>query len=296
MKRRNPSDANAGADEAARWYVRLDSGSEPEADAELAAWLAAQPKNERAMERVELAAGLGRRLAADPSSALYSEAVSVVGRGPRGASFGRKLAWGGALAATLLVAVFIVRDRSPSAIENEPVALTAARVVAFDAPSTAVAVLPSGAVVDASAVVLLPFATTGETALAAGLEHEVAAALRTVPGLYVIADGAVSGYAHTDLTPAEIGEQLGARGIVDAAIELAEGRVRGNARLREAATGATLWRTEFDRPVDELRAVRLELAESIAATMLDAELRVSPRHTDGPVAAVAAASYSKPMQ
>ena len=49
--------------------------------------------------------------------------------------------------------------------------------------------------------------------------------------------------------------------------------VRASARLRDAATGATLWRADVDRPVDELSAIRYEIAESVAATMLDSSLR-----------------------
>jgi adenylate cyclase len=152
-------------------------------------------------------------------------------------------------------------------------------------------VLPSGAVVDASAVAVLPFAA-GDARLAEGLERDVVASLRAVPGLYVIADAAVKPYAATELDPTEIGGQLGARGIVDAAVELVDGRVLVSARLRDAATGATLWRTEVDRPVDELSAIRNEIADSIAATMLDSSLREQTRadRSSAPVSA------SKPIQ
>jgi TolB-like protein len=112
-----------------------------------------------------------------------------------------------------------------------------------------------------------------------------------VPGLYVIADAAVSSYAITDLGPSEIGAQLGARGIVNAAVELVDGRVRVGARLRETATGATLWQADVDRPVDELRAVRDEIANQIAAAMLDSSLRAQLARADVSSAAVA----SKPL-
>ena len=107
-------DATGDADEAARWFVRVDSGSEPNVDAALAGWLA-EPGNERALERVELAVALGRRLAADPTSALYAEAARATERAPRRSPRLGWLVWGGALAAALLVAVFIVRDRAPEA-------------------------------------------------------------------------------------------------------------------------------------------------------------------------------------
>ena len=279
MKRSKWSDATDGAEEAAaRGFVRVDSGLEPDDDAQLVRWLANRSVNERAMERIELAVELGRRLAADPASPLHVEMLRAVQPRSRRRSLVAALAWGGALAAGLVVAVWVGRDGVP--VEPELLVMDAARRVAFDAPTTAVAVLPSGVVVDASAVAVLPFVGAGEGSLAAGLEHDIATALRSVPGLYVIAGAAVRPYAGTELGVAELGGQLGARGLVDASVELVDGRVRISARLRESATGATLWQTQADRPVDELRAVRAEIADHVAAAMFDSTLRARAAHAN----------------
>jgi TolB-like protein len=287
MTRRDSSGADAGY-EASRRYVSVDAG---ERGAELTEWLGERPEHERALERVELAVVLGRRLAADPTSALHAEAEAAR-IAPRRRTTTRSLVWGGALAAAVvLVAVLVVPDSVPPAGTPELAPLSAAQRAAVDAPTNAAAVLPTGVVVDAGTVAVLPFAA-GDAALAEGLQRDVVEALRTVPGLYVIADAAVSGYASTDLSPSEIGAQLGARGIVDAGIELIDGRVRVNARLRDAATGVTLWWTDVERPVDELRAIRYEIAENVAATMFDPELReraARPGRSSGP-------AYSKPLQ
>src|SRR5512134_702260 len=109
MKANDSTLGRRGAGEAADWFVRVDSADEPSSAAALSAWLVAQPANERALERVELAVELGRRLAADPRSALYAEAVRAARSTPRRRWF-RPLAWGGALAAGLLVAVLVVID------------------------------------------------------------------------------------------------------------------------------------------------------------------------------------------
>lgn len=273
MKRRHASDGDS-AGEAADRFVRVDAG-EPGAADELSRWLAARPEHEQALERVELAIVLGKRLAADPSSGLggaAAHAARTARRRPR--AWGRALAWSGALAAaSLLVAIFMIRNGGRPADAPETRTIETARVVTFDAPTSAVAVLPSGVVVDASAVAVLPFAAAGSGAPAEQLERDVAAVLQTVPGLYVIAGDAVQPYAGTELAAAEIGRQLGARGIVDAAVQLVDGRVLVSARLRDSATGATLWRAEVDKPVDDLDGIRYEIAESIAATMLDSDLR-----------------------
>jgi TolB-like protein len=276
-------DAGSAGEQAARWFVRVDAG-ESGADRELTSWLE-RPENERALERVELAVALGQRLSTEPGSALHVQAAEAARRVPRGGEPARALAWGGALAAAAVAAVLLVRGPSPAVHVPAPVALRAAQRAAVDPPTSAVAVLPTGAVVDASTVAVLPFAAAREAALAEGLRRDVVEALLTVPGLYVIGDAAVTSYAATDLSPSEIGAQLGARGIVDAGIELVDGRVRVNARLQDAATGATLWRADLDRPVDELRAVRIEIAEHVAGAMLDPSLR-APARTDASALAV----------
>ena len=270
MSRKDSTGNEAGGGLAAHRFVSADAG-EQGADVALASWLDERPEHERALERVELASALARQLAADPSSALYAEAALAARRVSQRRPWSRALAWGGAFAAAALVVVSLLPESPPRPAVLAP--LRAADRVTVDAPRDSVAMLPTGVVVDASAVAVLPFAMAGDASLARGLERDVAAALRTVPGLYIIADAAVQPYATTELAAAEIGSQLGVRGLVDGTVELFDGRVRVSARLREAATGATLWQTYFDRPVDELGAIRYEIAESVAATMLDSGLR-----------------------
>src|SRR5215207_9760930 len=93
------SETNDGAEAAARRFVRADSGGDAFADAALAGWLAAHPDNERALQRVELAVELGRRLAADPASALHAEAARAARRASRHWRPAPLVAWGGAIAA-----------------------------------------------------------------------------------------------------------------------------------------------------------------------------------------------------
>jgi TolB-like protein len=272
MSRTDSTDAVGTAAEAARLFVRADAG-EQGAAADLASWLGERPEHERALERIDLAMALGKQLAGNPASALHFEAVRAAGAAPRRPALRHGLAWGGALAAAALAAALLVPGAAPPPAGSAPATLRAAELIAVDAPSDATAVLPTGVVVDASAVAVLPFAGAGDGTLAGGLQRDVVAALRGVPGLYVIAGDAVQPYAATELAAADIGGQLGARGIVEAFVELADGRVRVSARLRDAATGATLWRTEVARPVDELHFIRHEIAESVAATMFDPDLR-----------------------
>ncbi len=291
MKENAATHSDLAGDEAAGWFVRVDAGADAADEAALARWLAERPQNERALERVELAAVLARRLAADPSSALYGEALFATRPTRRRRVLVRSLGWG-ALAGGLLAAFLLLSDALPPN-DRASGTLASARRVSVAAPVNPVAVLPTGAVVDASTVAVLPFASSGDAELAAGLERDVAAALREVPGLYVIAGRAVQPYAATELSAADIGGMLGARGLVEADIELSNGRIRVDARLRETATNATLWQVQLDRPVDELRAVREQMADAIASAMFDSSLRAPSPGADGLDAGVA---VSKPFQ
>jgi len=268
MTRWNRTDSS----DAVRRFVRVDAG-EHGAGREIAAWLDEQPENERALERVELAAALVRRLATEPGSALHAEAAAAARLQPHPRTMARSLVWGGAVAAAVLMAALLLPESPSPPSRTDLAPLRAADRVTVDAPSDSVAMLPTGVVVDASAVAVLPFAAAGDATLARGLERDVVAALRTVPGLYIIADAAVQPYAATDLAAAEIGAQLGARGLVDADVELVDGRVRVGARLREAATGATLWQTDVERSIDDLGAIRSEIAEGVADALLDSGVR-----------------------
>jgi ferric-dicitrate binding protein FerR (iron transport regulator) len=67
MTRKDSTGDEAGGGEAAGRFVSLDAG-EQGADVALASWLAERPQHERALERVELAAVLGKRLAAEPGA------------------------------------------------------------------------------------------------------------------------------------------------------------------------------------------------------------------------------------
>src|SRR5262245_66465903 len=109
MTRTDSTGSETGADSAARRFVSVDAG-EQGADVALASWLDERPEHERALERVELVAALARRLAADPASALYAEAAAAARLAPRRRIVVRALALGGALAASLLVAVLVVRN------------------------------------------------------------------------------------------------------------------------------------------------------------------------------------------
>ncbi len=252
--------------DAAGWRVALDAAPHDAAlSARFGAWLDASPAHERAIERVELAIELGRQLAVDP------EIAAAAARSPHR----RWTAVGLAAAAALLLAVataiwiapWAAHLGRPPTVQPE---LRATAIAGLPAPANAVVVLPSGVVVDGGSVALLPFASgTNSEMLAIGLEADVAAALRGVPGVYVIAGAATAPYtAAMDLSPVDVGSQLGARGLVDARVLRTGARVHITATLRDARNGTVLWQSDLDESVDRLAHVRDVIADGIALTLL----------------------------
>jgi TolB-like protein len=133
-------------------------------------------------------------------------------------------------------------------------------------------------IVDAHSVAVLPFvaagAATGDEpvlpgsrALAAGLQRELIAELDAVPGLYVVNAASVQPYAGSDLAPAEIGAQLGARGVLRGTASLVGGRVYLGAQLVDAATGQVLWAASYEQPIDELRAIQQDVLLQVVAAL-----------------------------
>jgi hypothetical protein len=45
--------------------------------------------------------------------------------------------------------------------------------------------------------------------------------------------------------------------------------------LIDAVTGDALWRAEYVRPIDELRAIQIDVVDNVAAALVDGERRAS---------------------
>jgi TolB-like protein len=276
--------------DAAGWRVALDAAPD---DAALATrfgvWLDASPAHEREVQRVELAIELARHLARDP------QIMAAAGRPAR--RRWNTLGW--ATAAALAVTVATVISIAPWAtrLVRLPVVqpeLRATAMAGLPAAANSVVVLPNGVVVDGGSVALLPFASGADAdTLAMGLEADVAAALRAVPGLYVVAGAATAPYAAAmDLSAAEVGSQLGARGLVDARVLRTGARVHITAELRDARSGAVVWQSDIDEPVDRLAHVRDVIADGIALTLLGSNAQTTTAiRTDAPAFA---ANISEP--
>jgi TolB-like protein len=268
---------------AAEWFVAIDSSAPDDvAAARFTAWLDRAAEHEPELERCAAAVEIARGLAVDPELRwAYDEAAALAARRPRHswhairrfAMLGWVAAASGAAAALLWIALGAGDAVAPRSIATA----SAASIVASSAGANSTVMLPGRVVVDANSIAVLPFAeAAGDGAsrgFAAGLHSDIVAALRAVPGLYVVGGPSVAPYAGTDLSPAEIGAQLGTRGVLAADAALEAGELRVAARLIDAATGDVLWRADYERPIDELRAVQIDVIDNVAAALVDGERR-----------------------
>jgi TolB-like protein/Tfp pilus assembly protein PilF len=124
-------------------------------------------------------------------------------------------------------------------------------------------------------VAVLPFRYTGSSdsiaALADGLLEDTARGLSRFSYLRVIARSSTARYAGEPHDGGAIGQELGARYVLDGSIRQAGSTLRVAAQLVDAATGVHLWADTYDRHFDPDRAFELqdELVPRIVSTCGD---------------------------
>jgi len=298
--RRNSEPATA-----AEWYVAIDSAAPDDVKAaRFAAWLDRAAEHEPELERCAAAVEIARGLADDPDLRFaYDEAAALAAGVPRARRSFRNLSSAAAIAATVvagIAAIWLAREarepRAPDGADATANASVLVRGADAGAPASASAPLraadigaaapvsvpalrlPSGVVVDAGAVAVLPFGAASDDGvaaakLAATLARNVRTELAAAPGIYVIGTPQAVAYLGTDLSAAELGAQLGVRGVVGGELALDAGQVRVGVTLVDAATDQTLWHSDYERPVAELAPLAGEIGAEVAAALVDADLR-----------------------
>ncbi len=83
--------------------------------------------------------------------------------------------------------------------------------------------------------------------------------------LKVISQSATFGYRKNTSDLRTIGQELGAKYILEGKTRRVGQSLRVSAQLVEAETGAILWTQKFDRPLSELAELQEELVEDLAA-------------------------------
>jgi TolB-like protein/Flp pilus assembly protein TadD len=120
---------------------------------------------------------------------------------------------------------------------------------------------------------------------AAGIHEEILSQLSKVSSLGVFARTTMNQYQNPDRPITDIGRQLGATAILEGSVRRAGDRVRIAVQLIDPETQSPLWSETYERTLEDIFSVQLEIARNIAArlqaTLLpEEEERIFRRATD----------------
>jgi TolB-like protein len=123
----------------------------------------------------------------------------------------------------------------------------------------------------ATSVAVLPFVNLSPEPEAEyfsdGLTDELTDALARVPGLKVAARTSVFALKGKPVDAREIGARLGVGSLVEGTLRLVGRRLRLAVRLVDATEGCQRWSGTYERTLDDVLALQVELAGAIAAAL-----------------------------
>jgi serine/threonine protein kinase len=92
-------------------------------------------------------------------------------------------------------------------------------------------------------------------------------AIASFGSLKVIGPRSTQAYPPKERDFPKIGRELGVDHVVEGSVWRGEGRIQISARLVECATGAVVWSREYERPLEDVFAVRGEIVSAVAQRM-----------------------------
>jgi TolB-like protein/class 3 adenylate cyclase/Flp pilus assembly protein TadD len=162
-----------------------------------------------------------------------------------------------------------VRDLGDQRLKNiaEPV-----RIYAISAASaqTGAGVLPNAQAPRLS-IVVLPFANLGgdkeQDYFVDSVTENLTTDLSRIPGAFVIARNTAFTYKGKAVDARQVGRELGVRYVMEGSVQSGANRIRVNAQLIDAETGAHLWAERFDKPRADLFDMQDEITARLARTV-----------------------------
>jgi adenylate cyclase len=134
-------------------------------------------------------------------------------------------------------------------------------------------------------IVVLPFTNLGGDAsqdyLADVITAELTAALSRVPGTFVIAGSTSFTYKGKPTDVRQIGKELSVRYVLEGSAQRSGDRVRVNAQLIDARTGAHLWADQFDEGRADLLTMQDEIVLRLARALQIKLLQADVAHVEG---------------
>ncbi len=100
-----------------------------------------------------------------------------------------------------------------------------------------------------------------------GITEDIITELSRFPDLFVIARNSTFTYKGRAVKIQQIGQELGARYVVEGSVRKAGNRVRVTVQLIEAEAGVHLWAERYDRELVDIFDIQDELTQAIVATL-----------------------------
>jgi adenylate cyclase len=120
-------------------------------------------------------------------------------------------------------------------------------------------------------IVALPFVNLSgdptQDYFADGITENLTTALSRVPGSFVIARNTAFTYKGKNVDAKEIGKELGVRYVLEGSVQREQNRVRVNAQLVDAESGAHLWADRFDEDVADLFKLQDDVVTRLASSL-----------------------------
>ena len=100
-----------------------------------------------------------------------------------------------------------------------------------------------------------------------GITEDVITELSKIRGLNIFSRPTVLGFRDKPVTPAQVGQQLGAACVLTGTLRRAGARLRINAQLVDTSTDFPLWSERFDREMKDVFEIQDEMARKIAEAL-----------------------------
>jgi serine/threonine protein kinase/tetratricopeptide (TPR) repeat protein len=100
-----------------------------------------------------------------------------------------------------------------------------------------------------------------------GITEDIITELSKIKGLKVFSRATVLTYRDKQVTPPQIGQQLGAMCVLTGSLRRAGNRLRINAQLIDTSTDFPLWSERYDRQMEDVFEVQDEIARNIAEAL-----------------------------
>jgi adenylate cyclase len=135
-------------------------------------------------------------------------------------------------------------------------------------------------------IVVLPFTNLSgapsQDYFADGVTENLTTELSRIRDSFVIARNTAFTYKGKSIDAKEIGKELGVRYVLEGSVQRDQNRVRVNAQLVDAASGAHLWADRFEEDVTDLFKLQDEVVARLASSLGGPWLTPKPKRALGP--------------